>query len=103
MLSALQTLTLYRVGLSVQEIARARTLGEGTVVDHLSALIEAGENLEWERLIPGEQYATIVAAIEQVGDATIAPLEALLGTEVSPNAIRIARVVYRRTRGAPSR
>jgi hypothetical protein len=65
-------------------------------VGHLCPLIEAGEDIEWRELVPSEQYTRIVAAMEQGGDTAVGSLKNLLGTEVSYNAIRLARAVYRR-------
>lgn len=55
---------LYRAVRSVQEIAEQRVLSGGTVIEHLCAMIEAREHIEWERLALAEQYTRIVAAIE---------------------------------------
>lgn len=98
--SALQTLVLLRSGLSVQEIARLRSLAEGTVLAQLSSLIEAGEEVAWEALLPPEQYSRIAAAFEQVGEPGLRAVKDLLGDDVSYGAIRFVQAVLQRERRA---
>lgn len=89
------TLELYRQGLSIAEIARERNLTQGTVASHLAELIEAGEDVDVERLIPVERQKIIADAWQQVGGNALRPVKDLLGEEYSYDEIRLVRAIMR--------
>jgi ATP-dependent DNA helicase RecQ len=89
------TLELYRQGLSIEEIARERNLTSGTVATHLAELIEAGEDVDIERLIPPERQKIIADAWQQVDGNTLRPVKDLLGEEYSYDEIRLVRAIMR--------
>ena len=89
------TLALFEEGLSIEEIAKERNLKTSTIASHLAELIEAGEQIDVDRLLSPERYQTIVAAIEQVEENALKPVKELLGENYSYEDIRIARAILR--------
>ncbi len=89
------TLELYRQGLSIAEIASERNLTSGTVATHLAELIEAGEDVDIERLIPPERQKIIADAWQQVDGNALRPVRDLLGEEYSYDEIRLVRAIMR--------
>lgn len=92
----LHTLELYHQGLSIGEIARERGLRTGTICEHLCILIEAGEPVELEQIIPLARYRVIADAFRQTGDGMLKPVKDLLGDAYSYDEIRLARAFIRR-------
>jgi ATP-dependent DNA helicase RecQ len=86
-----ETLQAFRVGRGVAEIARRRGLTTGTILGHLAAAIEAGERLEWERLVPPEQQRQIAAAFAQIGEGSLGAVKERLGNHVDYGQLRIYR------------
>jgi ATP-dependent DNA helicase RecQ len=94
----LVTLTMYNAGLSAGDIARERNITTGTVVRHLTELIEAGETIDIERLVAPERQKVIFDALQQVGDEMLKPVKELLGEDYSYDEIRLVRAVIRQAR-----
>jgi ATP-dependent DNA helicase RecQ len=93
-----RTLALYRQGLSVEEIARERNLTQGTVISHLTELVEAGEAVDVERLIRPGHYEVIVDALQRVDSNMLRPVKDFLGDEFSFDEIRLVRAMTRQVR-----
>jgi ATP-dependent DNA helicase RecQ len=91
------TLDLYRQGLSIAEIASERNLTSGTVASHLAELIEAGEDVDIERLIPPERQKIIADAWQQVDGNALRPVKDVLGEEYSYDEIRLVRAIMRQS------
>ncbi len=91
------TLDMYRQGMSVEEIARARNLTQGTIIGYLSEFVEAGEIVDIERLVQPGHYEVIADAIQQVGGDTLRPIKDALGEEYSYDEIRIVRAFTRQS------
>ena len=89
------TLSLYRQGLSIEEIARQRNLKASTISSHLVELIEAGETIEIDRLVNPERYHVIARAIRQIGDEFLKPVKDFLGDEYAYEEIRLVRALLR--------
>ena len=92
------TLSLYRRGLSIDEIASERNLKPNTIQSHLIELVESGEAIDIDRLVPSEHYAVIVDALHQVGDDLLKPVKEILGDEYSYEEIRLVRASIRQAR-----
>lgn len=90
------TLDLYRQGLSIEEIAKERNLAPSTIESHLAELVEAGEDIDVEKLIPPGQFAVIADALQRIGSDLLAPVKSELGEEYSYGAIRFVRSIMRR-------
>ncbi len=94
-----QTLTLYQQGLSIEKIAKERNLTMSTVISHLAELIEAGEHVDVEPLIPAGHYQNVVNAIDQIGGTALKPIKEFLGDQYSYDEIRLVRALMRQTSG----
>jgi ATP-dependent DNA helicase RecQ len=97
-LSKQVTLDMYNEGRSIEDIARERNLTPGTIIKHLIELIEVGENIDIERLVPLERHQIILNALQQVGDELLKPVKEFLGEEYSYDEIRLVRAVMRQAR-----
>lgn len=89
------TLSLYKQGMGIEGIARERNLTPGTIISHLTELLDAGERIEVERLVPPERYEAIVHALRTVGSETLRPVKDELGDDYSFDEIRLVRAARR--------
>jgi len=92
----LLTLALYQQGLSIAEIARERNLQPSTIEVHLAELIDAGEDIDIEKLIPPGQFTVIADALQRIGSEVLGPVKSELGEEYSYGAIRLVRSAMQR-------
>jgi ATP-dependent DNA helicase RecQ len=92
-----QTLALYRRGLSIEEIAQERGCGLSKVMDHLSQVIEEGEEVDISSIVETERQMTIFNALKEVGGNMLRPVKDVLGDEYSFEEIRLVRAVMRRS------
>jgi ATP-dependent DNA helicase RecQ len=95
------TLDLYCQGLSIEEIANQRNLQPSTIETHLAELVEAGEDIDVEKLIPLGQFEVIADALQRIGDELLAPVKSELGEDYSYGAIRLVRSIMRRSAPKP--
>jgi ATP-dependent DNA helicase RecQ len=93
------TLDLYKRGAKPVDIAEQRHLRLTTVMDHLAALVEAGEDLDISRLVAAERREAIEAAIEIVGAETLRAIRDRLGETYDYNEIRLVRALWRSRQG----
>jgi ATP-dependent DNA helicase RecQ len=89
------TLDMYRQGMSVEEIARARNLTRGTIMGYLSEFVESGEIVDIERLVSPGHYDIIADTLRRVGGDTLRPIKDILGEEYSYDEIRVVRAFMR--------
>jgi ATP-dependent DNA helicase RecQ len=92
----LQTLDLYRQGLSLAAIAKKRSVQENTIIDHLIKLMECGYELDLDRIVPPDRVAAIERAIATVGAEKLNPLKAHLGDDYSYEDIKLVRARLKR-------
>ena len=96
---------LFRQGLPIGEIARRRSLTEGTIVSHLEFLAKAGEELVLDRhLPPPEQKEKIAAAFRELGslDTALRPVKEMVGEDCSYEEIRLVRISLRQRDPLPA-
>lgn len=86
-----QTLALYRQGLSVEEVAEQRRLSVNTIISHLVTQIELGESIDISPMISAENYRIIAEALLQIGDEKLKPVKEFLGEAFSYDEIRLVR------------
>ncbi|HET8845587.1 MAG TPA: DNA helicase RecQ [Ktedonobacteraceae bacterium] len=91
----MQTLALYRQGLSVEQVAQQRGLAVNTIVGHLITQIELGEAIDVLTLVPSDRYQVILDALLEVGDEKLKPVKEFLGEAFSYEEIRLVRAVER--------
>jgi ATP-dependent DNA helicase RecQ len=94
--TARATLQAFRAGETVPQIAQRRELTTGTIHGHLAAAMEAGEQIDLERLVTKEQQREIEAAFAKTGPANLSGAKELLGDKIDYGQLRI----YRIARGA---
>ncbi|MBH0174886.1 DNA helicase RecQ [Fictibacillus sp. 23RED33] len=87
--SHLETYTLYKEKMSVNEIAEQRNLAVSTVESHLVQCIQDGMDVHMEDLIPDEYVSEIEHAIQQAGGEKLKPIKELLPEEVSYFMIKV--------------
>ncbi|HEY9624522.1 MAG TPA: DNA helicase RecQ [Crinalium sp.] len=90
------TLELHQEGLTPSEIAERRNLRIGTVFDHLSILLEAGQAISLDALVPPERQAAIEAAIDVAGADSLRAIRDHVGELYDYNEIRLVRAAWRR-------
>lgn len=94
----LESFGLYKKGLSVQEIAKQRNLQELTVISHLAAMYEKGEDIDISRFIQPHDIEKVETAIKKVGlDRDLKDYYAFLNGQVDYPAIRFGIAHYKRT------
>jgi PIF1-like helicase/Helix-turn-helix domain/Helicase len=89
-----ESLTLFRSGKSISDIAAIRLLTPGTVYAHLCSFIQTGEIDIGEMLAP-EKFNQIMAAFDELEVESSAPVKEKLGAAYSYDEIR-AVINYRR-------
>jgi ATP-dependent DNA helicase RecQ len=89
------TRALFQQGLSIAEIAQRRNMSRGTILTHLTELLESGVPLEMERLIRPERFNMIADALQEVGGDLLRPVKDFLGDEYSYDEIRLVRAAMK--------
>jgi ATP-dependent DNA helicase RecQ len=84
-----QSLTLFRQGSSIEQIAALRKLSPGTIEGHLAVYVEKGK-IDVEELVDPARLAMIRNAIEQVGGKMLSPIKNFLGEKYSYGEIKYA-------------
>ncbi len=93
----LVTLELFRQGFSVVEIAAQRQLKPTTIESHLAELIERGEAIELDTLVPPERQVIIAEALEKFADQlALKPVYEHLAGAYSYGELRLVRAHRRR-------
>ena len=88
-----ETKELFLKNLSIKEIADARRLTEGTIINHLERLVMAGDELDLDRLMPTpERFNKIEDAFRKSGELYLATVHDLLGEGFSYEEIRLVRL-----------
>ena len=90
------TRQLLEQGLSVEQIAKERSMKESTVVDHLERLIEDGMDIDLRPMLPpAEKVGEIKKAFEEMGGKLLKPIKELLGDDYSYDEIKMVRIFLR--------
>jgi ATP-dependent DNA helicase RecQ len=89
--SEYDTLRRFRAGQAVGDIARERGVKETTVLGHLSAAAECGEELPLDAFVPPESQPEVAAAFEDLGWANLTGVHESLGGRYDYAALRIYR------------
>ncbi len=81
-------------GGTLEEIARKRGLSPSTIAEHLVHLIDEGRLIDLNRILLKERIDLIEEAIVRAGSERLAPIKALLPSDVSYDEIRLVLVQY---------
>jgi ATP-dependent DNA helicase RecQ len=92
------TLQLYREGHSPAEIARLRNLRQGTIIRHLSDLIEADGGVDLDSLVPPDRQRIIWAALEKAGSDRLGEIMPFLDETYTYDEVRLVRGAFHRER-----
>ena len=95
------TLSLFQQGLSPGEIAEERNIRLSTVVSHLAELIEMGQAIDLNRLVPIDRQEKIRQAIGAIGDGSLTDIRDYLGEVYGWDEIRLVRSWERRKTETP--
>ena len=96
-----ESFSLFRSGLTVEEIAEHRNLKRTTIETHLAQYIETGE-LELDELVPDEKVERIKPVAMRSDLKTLTEIKRELGDEVSFGEIRMV-IAWLRFRGENTR
>ena len=95
--SAVASFRMFQSGKSVAEIAEERGLAVSTISEHVAFAIESSlEDVGEHLLVPEERRRRIEAAIQAVGDNSLAEIRNELGEEFDYVEIRLTRALLRR-------
>ncbi|MXX24908.1 MAG: DUF262 domain-containing protein [Caldilineaceae bacterium SB0668_bin_21] len=98
-----ETKQLWKQGLSVEQIAKERSLEKSTIAFHLEHLIEEGMDIDLRPMLPPmEKVEEIKKAFEEMGGNLLPPVKELLGDEYSYYEIKIVWVFLRQQGELPS-
>ena len=97
-----ETRQLWEEGLSVEQIAKERSLEKSTIAFHLERLIEEGMDIDLRPMLPPmEKVEEIKRAVEEIGGNLLPPVKELLGDEDSYYEIKIVWVFLRQQEELP--
>jgi ATP-dependent DNA helicase RecQ len=82
-----ESLNLYKSGLSIPEIAHERQLSPMTIESHLCQFVQSGE-LDVLELVAESKIATIKDTVESYGHERLAPLKEILGDDYTYTEIK---------------
>jgi uncharacterized protein YpbB len=84
-----ESLRLFREGLSIGDIAEARSLTSQTIEGHLAHYVQAGD-INIEELVSREKLILIEPVIKDLDGGPISPIKERLGDAVSFGDIKFA-------------
>jgi ATP-dependent DNA helicase RecQ len=87
----LETFRLYQQGQTPSDIADSRNLRIGTVLTHLTDLLESGQAVDIDRLVSPERQQEILTAIKSRGDLSLSTIREALGDAYGYDEIRLVR------------
>ena len=93
-----QSLTLFRQGSNIEQIAALRKLSPSTIEGHMAFYIEKGK-IDADELVDPVRLAIIREAIEQVGGKMLTPIKTFLGDAYSYGEIKYAMAEKLREEG----
>ena len=91
--TVLETLKMFRAGETMEAIASRRSLVLSTILGHLAAAAEAGEEIDLSELIRAEDQQKIVAALDAHPGIALSPAFQALGGSFDFGLLRLVRAV----------
>jgi ATP-dependent DNA helicase RecQ len=95
-----ETLRLFRSGLSLESTAEVRGLQISTILTHLLAAVNTGEEMDLSRLATPDEQREIRDAFGKHGYANITGVFESLGARISYGVLRIVRAMEQRKKTA---
>ncbi|MEM9136153.1 MAG: DNA helicase RecQ [Cyanobacteria bacterium P01_F01_bin.42] len=84
-----QTLRLHQQGLTPGQIASSRGIKLGTVMTHLSDLVEQDAPVDMENVVSRDRISVIFNVINQLGPTSLSQIRDALGTEFDYGEIKV--------------
>ncbi len=91
-----QSLHAVRQGRSVAEVAAQRDLTVGTIFNHLTTAVEAGEAFDLNLVLSPAQQRRLAAAFVRLGPGNLTGIRELVGEEFDFNQLRLYRATLGR-------
>ncbi len=89
----LETGSIISTGATIAEVAEQRGLAETTIIGHLERLVQEGEDVYFDHLLPSsERVKAIKEAFDTMGLGLLRPVFDELGGEVSYEELRLVRL-----------
>ena len=88
------TYKMYIEGKSLSDIALERNVRLGTINGHMTKLIEAGYEIDIDRLVASERQTVIRQAITEVGPHSLRNIREVVGETYDYQEIKLVRAVY---------
>ncbi|WP_088105323.1 DNA helicase RecQ [Halalkalibacter urbisdiaboli] len=86
--SYLESVTLFKQGVSIEDIAKERQLTEQTILNHIMKAYQDGEPLELESLVDKEKVTAIKRVVDEIGSEYLRPIKEQLPEDVTYQDIR---------------
>lgn len=96
------TLVLHQEGATPEQIAQQRQIKLTTVLNHLEELLERGQPVDIEQLVPEDRRVAIAQAIEQVGADYLGPIREHLNNQYEYDEIKLVRAWWRQQQSTTS-
>ncbi len=93
-----ESLKLFRLGKSMEQIAETRRLAMSTIEGHLLAAVNAGEELDVNRILTPDAREEIAAAFAKLGFSNLTGVYEKLGEKFSYGVLRIYRAAKQKGR-----
>jgi ATP-dependent DNA helicase RecQ len=98
-----ETMWLFRLGKSVEEVAEHRQLKESTIRTHLFVAVQCGEAVDLNRLMTAGEQQQAADAFAKLGYENLTGVFELLEERISYTTLRIFRAVKQRGEGGTLR
>jgi ATP-dependent DNA helicase RecQ len=95
-LTQLETYELYEQGLSINEMAQARNLKPGAIVQHLCFLMAHGKNIDVAKFVDLKKQKLIQKAAQQTGTDTLTPIKEMLGEKANWDEIHLTLSYFKK-------
>lgn len=80
----------------IEKIAKIQKLKERTIIDHIEKIIDSGEKIDINYLIPSKENLEIIrSAFKKIGIERLAPIYNYFNGEYSYEEIRLARMIIK--------
>ncbi|MCL7415874.1 MAG: DNA helicase RecQ [ANME-2 cluster archaeon] len=87
----LETLSYYRQGLTIKQIANTRNLTASTIIAHIEKLVMAGEIDSIDEWVDAQKQQVIKKVLSDVGTEYLSPIKEKLGDDCLYNEIKLVR------------
>jgi ATP-dependent DNA helicase RecQ len=102
--SARETLTRFRAGFSIEQIAGERGLTTGTLYSHLVMAVEGGEGVDLHRFFTADQLKQVEAAFTKIGASNLTGVWEAMDNQFNYGLLRLYRAVhFKDARPSPNR